>query len=148
MNSNNTKCVVIKKEAIDSNLQNEYSIDPVKKLLEPLKSFSNLNKVPFNILEDVNIVNDAEVHKHEADLWMCLDGEVTFIYGGEMVNPWVKTNADGSTDDREWKAKEIKGGTEVVLRPGDWLWIPAGEPHQHMTKSRARLVIIKVPKVS
>jgi uncharacterized RmlC-like cupin family protein len=50
-------------------------------------------------------------------------------------------------DDREWKAKEIKGGTEVVMKPGDWLWIPAGEPHQHKTSTKARLVIIKVPKV-
>lgn len=145
MNSN--KCVYIKKSVIDETLNTSYSESPVKKLLEPLRALSLEGKVPLNILEDVNVNNEAEIHKHEADLWLCLDGEVTFIYGGEMVDPWVKKNADGSTDDREWKAKEIKGGTEVVLKPGDWLWIPAGEPHQHKTTGKARLAIIKVPKV-
>ncbi|MBP9701571.1 MAG: hypothetical protein KBD47_01155 [Candidatus Pacebacteria bacterium] len=145
MNSN--KCVYIKKSVIDETLNTSYSESPVKKLLEPLRALSLEGKVPLNILEDVNISNEAEIHRHEADLWLCLDGEVTFIYGGEMVDPWVKKNADGSTDDREWKAKEIKGGTEVVLKQGDWLWIPAGEPHQHKTTGKARLAIIKVPKV-
>ncbi len=145
MNSN--KSVLIKKEIIDQTLAQPYADVPTKKLIEPLKALALQNKVPLNILEDVNVNNEAEIHKHEADLWLCLDGEVTFVYGGEMVDPWVKKNADGSTDDREWKAKEIKGGTEVVLKPGDWLWIPAGEPHQHKTTGRARLAIIKVPKV-
>ena len=144
---NTNKCVYIKKSVIDETLNTSYSESPVKKLLEPLRALSLEGKVPLNILEDVNINNEAEIHKHEADLWLCLDGEVTFIYGGEMVDPWVKKNADGSTDDREWKAKEIKGGTEVILKPGDWLWIPAGEPHQHKTTGKARLAIIKIPKV-
>jgi beta-galactosidase beta subunit len=147
MDMNSNKCVYIKKSVIDETLNTSYSESPVKKLLEPLRALSLEGKVPLNILEDVNVNNEAEIHKHEADLWLCLDGEVTFIYGGEMVDPWVKKNADGSTDDREWKAKEIKGGTEVVLKPGDWLWIPAGEPHQHKTTGKARLAIIKVPKV-
>lgn len=147
MENNKSKCAFISKDLIDSTLSSPSADTPTKKLLEPLKAFSALNKVPMNILEDVNISNEAEIHKHEADLWFCLEGEVTFIYGGEMVDPWVKKNADGSIDDREWKAKEIKGGTEVVMKPGDWLWIPAGEPHQHKTSTKARLVIIKVPKV-
>ncbi len=144
---NTNTCVLIRKETIDETTNTPYSESPVKKLLEPLRALSLSGKVPLNILEDVNINNEAEIHKHEADLWLCLDGEVTFIYGGEMVDPWVKKNADGSTDDREWKAKEIKGGTEVILKPGDWLWIPAGEPHQHKTTGKARLAIIKIPKI-
>lgn len=118
-----------------------------KRLLEPLKSLSAASGAPINILEDRNVANEAEAHRHEADLWHCLEGEVTFICGGEMAEPWPKKNADGSVDEREWKAKEIKGGTELVMRPGDWLHIPAGVPHQHRCAGTARLVIIKIPKV-
>ncbi len=137
--------VVIKKEDIEKTLKSPSSQG--KRLLEPLKIFSKENSIPLNVLEDNNVVNEAEVHKHEADLWCCLEGEVTFIYGGEIVNPWVKKNADGTLDEREIKAKEIIGGTEVLLKPGDWLFIPAGEPHMHKTDGVARLIIIKIPKV-
>ncbi|HEY4479124.1 MAG TPA: hypothetical protein VI981_02095 [Candidatus Paceibacterota bacterium] len=108
-----------------------------KRLLEPLKEFAKINGVPFNILEDKNVDNDAEVHMHEADLWHCLEGEVTFICGGQLVNGKAKVNKDGSLDEREWKAKEIKGGREMILSPGDWLFIPAGEPHKHSAKGVA-----------
>lgn len=118
-----------------------------KKLLEPLKSLAVANSLPMNILEDKNVVNDAEVHRHEADLWHCLDGEVVFIYGGELAEPWPKKNADGSVDEREWKAKAVRGGEEIVLRSGDWFYIPAGVPHQHKCEGVSRLVIIKIPKV-
>lgn len=136
---------MIKKEDIEKTLKSPSSQG--KRLLEPLKIFSKENSIPLNVLEDNNVVNEAEVHKHEADLWCCLEGEVTFIYGGEIVNPWVKKNADGTLDEREIKAKEIIGGTEVLLKPGDWLFIPAGEPHMHKTDGVARLIIIKIPKV-
>lgn len=135
----------IPKNIIDETLAN--SPTPGKKLLEPLKSFGKESGLPINILEDMDIVNEAEVHAHEADLWGCLEGEVTFIYGGELLNPRTKKNPDGSFDERELRAKETKGGTTVILRPGDWLYIPAGEPHQHSAKGVARLYIIKIPKV-
>lgn len=138
-----SKCLVIRKGEIDKTLASVPT--PGKKLLEPLKSLAAVNKLPMNILEDKEVSNEAEVHKHEADLWLCLEGEVTFIYGGELVNPLAKKNPDGTQDVREWKAKEIKSGTEVVLHPGDWLWIPTGEPHQHKCVDIARLAIIKIP---
>ena len=140
------RCFVIRKEVIDRTLKNEPT--PGKKLLEPLKSLAAASKLPLNILEDKEVVNDAEVHKHEGDLWLCLEGEVNFIYGGELVNPWAKKNPDGTLDEREWKAKEIKNGTEVVLYAGDWLWIPEGVPHQHKCSLVARLAIIKIPSSS
>lgn len=137
-----TKCVYVEKDKIDETLASE----PVqgKRLLEPLKTFAKEHGLPMNILEDKDVSNEAEVHMHEGDLWHCLEGEATFIYGGEMVEPWFKKNPDGTEDKREVKANEIKGGTEKVLRSGDWLWIPAGEPHQHKCVGTSRLVIIKI----
>ncbi len=139
-------CVLVRKEDIDKTLATAPTQG--KKLLEPLKSLAAANKMPLNILEDKEVLsNDAEVHMHEADLWLCLEGEVKFIYGGEMIDPWFKKNSDGSEDQREVKAKSIRGGAESVLKPGDWLWVPAGQPHQHLCEGTARLAIVKVPKV-
>lgn len=140
------KCVLVRKEEIDKTLASQ----PMrgKKLLEPLKSFAAVNKLPLNILEDSEVLdNEAEIHKHEGDLWQCLEGEVKFIYGGELVEPYFKKLPDGSEDKREVKAKEIRGGEEAILKPGDWLWIPAGQPHQHFCEKTARLAIIKIPAI-
>jgi mannose-6-phosphate isomerase-like protein (cupin superfamily) len=105
--------------------------------------------MPLNILEDHQITdNEAEIHTEEADLWLCLEGEVEFICGGEMDAPWFKKRADGSEDKTQVKAKTISNGTNVHLATGDWLWIPAGLPHQHNTGGTARLAIIKVPRVA
>lgn len=136
-------CAVVRGDEISKTLSQE----PVqgKRLLDPLKARALAEKLPLNILEDKEVSNEAEVHRHEGDLWHCLEGEVTFAYGGEMVNPLAKQLPDGGTDDREIKAKEIQNGIEAVLKPGDWLWIPAGQPHSHRTDSTARLVIIKIP---
>ena len=136
--------IFVSKKQIEETLKTK----PVqgKRLLEPFKTFASTNNLPFNILEDKEISNDAEVHMNEADLWYCLEGEVTFIYGGEMVNPWFGKNVDGSENKNEIKAKEIQGGITSILKPGDWLHIPAGEPHQHNCTDVARLIIIKIPK--
>ena len=136
-------CAVVCKSEIETTLATPAAVG--KRLLEPLKSRALAGKLPLNILEDREVSNEAEVHRHEGDLWQCLEGEVTFVYGGEMVAPWVKKLPDGGTDDREIKANEIRGGTEVMLAPGDWLWIPAGQPHSHRTDKTARLAIIKIP---
>ena len=139
------ECVFIKKETIDETLSSKAIKG--KKLLNPLSAISSAKGLPMNILEDSEILdNEAEVHHHEADLWLCLEGKVQFTYGGEMVDPWFKKLPDGSLDKREVKAKQIKGGEEVTMKAGDWLWIPAGQPHVHNCTGTARLVIIKVPK--
>lgn len=139
--------VYIAKSRIDETLAGQAAAG--KKLLEPFKSFSSANGLPFNILEDHQLLeNDAEVHQHEADLWFCLEGEVTFVCDGEMENLWFKKLPDGSEDRREIKAKSIRGGATYVLKPGDWLWIPAGVPHQHTCSGTARLVIIKIPNLT
>jgi len=136
-------CVYVSKERFDETL----AMPPTdgKRLLEPLKTISREQTFPVNILEDQNVSNDAEVHMHEADLWCCVEGEVTFIVDGKLKDPIAKVLQDGSVDSRELHAKEIIDGNTIVLHSGDWLWIPAGQPHQHICKGTARLLIIKIP---
>ena len=136
------ECILIKKSQIDETLKSPSQQG--KRLLEPLKTFSAEYKVPLNILEDKEVDNEVEVHRHQADLWLCLEGEVTFEYGGELINPWAKKNTDGSINDKEIKDRKIRNGMIVTLKAGDWLYIPAGQPHTHRTNKTARLVIIKL----
>ena len=114
--------------------------------IEPLLSFAKKNRLPFHVLEDSEVVNDAEIHKTEGDLWMCLEGEATFVCDGELKDTWLGKRADGTENPNELKAKALAGGVEYVLKPGDWLWIPAGVAHQHSAAGTARLIIIKIPR--
>lgn len=142
---NTTECIVIKKETIKKTLAAKPA--PGKRVLEPLKSLATSLGLPFNILEDTEIANEAEMHKQAGDLWHCLEGTVTFIYGGKLVDPKPRINPDGSLNQNEFSADAIKNGAKVILQPGDWLWIPPGQPHQHACTGTARLVIIKIPSV-
>lgn len=137
------KTIYVPKEDIGATLDKP----PVKgkNLLEPFRTFALENKLPFSILEDTAVSNDAEVHAREGDLWFGLEGEATFLCGGELVEPKYRLNADGTENKDEAYSPKIKDGVEFIVRAGDWLWIPAGEPHQHSAKQTARLVIIKIP---
>ncbi len=138
------KCVLVRKAEIDETLRTAPSQG--KHPLDPFMTFARGAGLPFEILEDADVLdNDAEVHTHESDLWLCLEGNPTFIYGGEMVDPREKQLPDGTTDPHQVKAKKIRGGEEAMLHPGDWLFIPAGVPHQHQAKGISRLVIVKIP---
>ncbi len=137
-----SKAIFVSKKTLDETLAQP----PVqgKRVMEPWKSVTL--GAGINILEDHEITNNVvELHRHEADLWICLEGEVTFQTGGTMPGIYVKKNADGSTDDREWKSEKIEGAETHILRAGDILMIPAGTPHVHNTTGTARLYIIKIP---
>lgn len=129
---------------------NPASLPDGKQNPEPLKSLAKEAGVPASILVDKNIrqwANESEVHRHEADLWIGIDGTAHFQTGGTLVNPYAKKNADGSVNDRELKAKRIEGGETYTVSAGDILYIPAGVPHTHWTEGAgaARLWIIKIP---
>ncbi|MBI2108800.1 MAG: hypothetical protein HYT93_01280 [Parcubacteria group bacterium] len=117
-----------------------------KRLLEPLKSFATEHNISFNILEDKEVSNAPEIHVHEADLWGCLEGTAEFVCGGEMVGSYFQKNSDGTENKNEITGKEIRDGKKLFLQPGDWLYIPPGEPHKHGSSRVARMIIIKIPK--
>ena len=139
----NTGAVYIAKSTVDEAL----AVSPAqgKKLLEPLKSLAATTDAPLNIIELDHHANVPEAHKYLDDLWYCIEGEVRFFVGGAMIEPHTRIAPDGTLDEAEMRAERIEGGKEIVLNPGDWLWIPAGEPHQHSTEKTARLFIIKIP---
>lgn len=139
----NNNYVIVPKKLVDEALANQ----PIQgcRQLEPLKSFIKEKQLPIVLLEDKEVVNDAEIHKQMGDFFDCLEGEAVFICGGELVNSWTLKNEDGSLNENELRAKTIKGGEEIILKPGDALWIPAGCVHQHRCDGVARLRIVKVP---
>ncbi len=117
-----------------------------KRLLDPLATFAFETDFPLKILEEKNVfVNEAEVHEKEGDLWNCLEGRATFIVGGLLKHPRDRLTKSGQRNHNELYGKEIRSGREIVLNPGDWLWIPPGTPHQHRAKGTTRLFIIKIP---
>ena len=112
-----------------------------KHQLEPLSALSKEKGISFNILEDHNFLEgQPEAHRHEADLWIGIEGEMKFVVGGEMVEAYAKEG-----NDNEIKAKTIANGTEVVVKAGDVLLIPAGIPHAH-TAVHGRAAVIKIPE--
>ena len=118
-----------------------------KRLLQPLKDFSIGSNISFHILEDVEIENPPEVHMHEADLWIGIEGEVTFIVGGKLIDERSQINSDGVINENEKTGLKIEGGAEYIVRAGDVLHIPAGVPHLHKAKGVARMHIIKIPRI-
>ena len=136
------KTVFISKDDIDATL----SKPPVKgkNLLEPFQSFAVENKLPFSILEDTAVENDAEVHKTDGDLWFCLEGEATFVCGGKLIEPYHRVLRSGAENPDELYGPGISDGEKFILKPGDWLWIPPGEAHQHGATGTTRLIIIKI----
>lgn len=128
----------VKKEFITETLSTETTQG--KRFVEPFKSFAKEYSLPLNILEDTEVTNEGEIHDHEGDLWHCLEGNATFVCGGVLESRKAHPIKKG-----EWSGSGIGGGKEYALGPGDWFWIPPGEPHQHMARGTARLIIIKIP---
>jgi mannose-6-phosphate isomerase-like protein (cupin superfamily) len=149
---NQQKEVFIAAETVTPSLAPLQSFGPGKQNPDPLKTATKISGVPASILIDKDVMqgdNEAEVHRHEADLWICIEGEIRFRIGGTLVDGCAKKNADGTFNDKELKAKTIRGGTEYTLRANDILYIPEGLPHMHWTgNGSARLWIIKIPAKS
>lgn len=137
------KCIWAPKKVWSKTLKSK----PIKgkRLLYPFNNYWDKFGFPVRIVEDVKIINDAEVHLTEDDLWFCIEGKVRFTVGGQLVNPRNSIDTNGQQNFDELSAKKIKNGKIIEMRGGDWLYVPAGQPHQHGTKGVARLVIIKIP---
>lgn len=142
---NHSQAVYLAKQEINEAL----ALPPAqgKTVLEPFKSAMRSQGAPFVIVEDTRVSdNMVELHALEADVWMCLEGEAWFKVGGELVDP-VPVLKDGVANPNELRAKEVRGAERYVMKPGDWLWVPAGVPHQHGCDGVARLMVMKIPLI-
>src|SRR4030095_8030032 len=64
----------------------------------------------------------VEVHDKETDVLYVVDGEATFVFGGQMVGgKWTSRG--------QWKGSDITGGETHRIAKGDVFVIPAGIPH-------------------
>jgi quercetin dioxygenase-like cupin family protein len=64
----------------------------------------------------------VEVHDKETDVLYVVDGEATFVFGGQMVGG--KVSQPG-----QWLGSDITGGQTHHIAKGDVFVIPAGIPH-------------------
>ena len=68
------------------------------------------------------VAGKVEVHDKETDVLYIVDGEATFVFGGQMVGG--KVTAPG-----QWQGSDITGGETHHIAKGDVFVIPAGIPH-------------------
>jgi mannose-6-phosphate isomerase-like protein (cupin superfamily) len=65
----------------------------------------------------------AELHQHEADVFMVVSGSATLLTGGNILG--ARTESPG-----EVRGTGIDGGVKKAIGPGDIVHIPANTPHQ------------------
>lgn len=65
----------------------------------------------------------AEVHEHEADIFVVQSGEAILVSGGKIVNGHTQNQG-------EIRGTSIDGGERHKVTAGDIIHIPARTPHQ------------------
>lgn len=77
----------------------------------------------YTMLAQREATGSAEVHEHEADLFVIQGGEATLVTGGKVVNGRAEKAG-------EIRGSSIQGGERHRVATGDIIHIPAGVPHQ------------------
>ena len=76
----------------------------------------------------------AEVHEHEADIFVVESGEATIVTGGKLVDGHAQKPG-------EIRGTSIDGGERHPLAAGDIIHIPAGVPHQPANASQTEPLV-------
>src|SRR6476659_5623517 len=77
----------------------------------------------------------SEVHQNWNDNIFIQDGETSFVVGGAATD--AKEREPG-----ELRGSAISGGKTVVLHAGDYLFVPAGVPHQMIVEPGHRATFL------
>ena len=77
----------------------------------------------------------SEIHDGWNDNIFIKEGEASFVLGGKATD--AKEREPG-----EKRGSVIEGGTTSVTKVGDYLFIPAGVPHQMIVKPGQRVTFI------
>ena len=82
---------------------------------------------------------EVEVHEHWINYMAIQQGEAEFTFGGTLTGG--RDTAPG-----EKRGGTLTGGTVVTIHPGDFIVVPAGQPHLTMIKpgSNFRAIVFKV----
>ncbi len=82
---------------------------------------------------------EVEVHEYWIDYMAIQQGDAEFTFGGTATG--MRDTGPG-----ERRGGAIAGGTVVSLRPGDFVVVPAGQPHLTVVKSGTvfRAIVFKV----
>ena len=91
--------------------------------VNPLLKYGN----DYTLLVYRNSDGQAELHEHESDLYMVVDGEATLVSGGKMLGRTVKSEG-------EFTGSGISNGDSQSLRKGDVVHISPNIPHQLKVK--------------
>jgi mannose-6-phosphate isomerase-like protein (cupin superfamily) len=96
-------------------------------LLEKQERFAGKDLVRYSnhytMLAVRKTTGSAELHEHEADVFVVESGQATLLTGGKIVNP--QRQKEG-----EIRGTSIEGGERHQIGAGDIVHIPAGTPHQ------------------
>lgn len=77
----------------------------------------------YTMLAYRDATGSAELHEHEADIFVVESGQATLVTGGKIVKP--QTQKPG-----EIRGTSIADGERRQIATGDIVHIPAGVPHQ------------------
>ena len=97
---------------------------------------------PYNVNMELRKMGQAaSVHETEAELFFVIDGAGTLVTGGKLMEE-RRTNAENLS------GTGIEGGVTKRVSKGDWILVPAGEPHQFpaVEASGLRLMSLHLPK--
>ena len=92
--------------------------------VNPLVKYGN----DYTIFAYRNADGLAELHEHESDLYVVIDGTATLVSGGAMLDRKEKSPG-------EYTGSGISNGQSRVLRKGDVVHISPNLPHQLKVKS-------------
>ena len=93
-------------------------------VVNPLLKYGN----DYTLLVYRNADGQAELHEHESDLYMVVDGEATLVSGGTMLEKKGKSAG-------EFVGSGISNGQSQALKKGDVVHIAPNIPHQLKVKS-------------
>ena len=82
----------------------------------------------YTLLVYRNADGQAELHEHESDLYVVVDGEATLVSGGSMLERQQKSAG-------EFVGCGISNGQSQVLQKGDVVHIAPNLPHQLKVKN-------------
>jgi len=90
---------------------------------QPQRSAPLLQLAPYRAnIEYRTAVANASVHDTEAELFYVIDGNATFVTGGQLADA-QRTNPENQSGPR------IVGGTSQRVAKGDFMLVPQGVPH-------------------